>query len=53
MKQITSDNDALDLIAYLMSGAEWDADTLEHIAQIVQETGREINGPEEDDESAN
>lgn len=36
------DRRALDLIAELMSGREWSADTLDEIAGVVMMTGREI-----------
>lgn len=41
------DTDALDTIAELMSGVEWDPDTLEAIADIVRSTGRVILDTEE------
>lgn len=43
----TSDSTALDAIAGLMHGEEWDADTTERVAEIVRETGREIGDPNE------
>lgn len=39
------DSKALDAIAELMSGTEWDADTLDAIASVVTLTGREIKDP--------
>lgn len=41
------DKSALDAIRDLMSGAEWDSDTTEAVARIVQQTGREILQPDE------
>lgn len=32
----------LDRIAELLSGTEWEAETIEHVADIVRESGREI-----------
>ena len=37
-----TDTEALDTIADIMSGNEWSADTLDHIAEIVRMTGRDI-----------
>jgi hypothetical protein len=39
--------EALDAIAELMSGVEWDSDTLEGIADLVRKTGRNIADVEE------
>ena len=39
--------EALDAIAELMSGVEWDSDTLEGIADLVRKTGRDIADVEE------
>lgn len=36
------DKRAMDLIQTLMSGTEWDADTLDAIAEVVRDTGREV-----------
>ena len=38
----TTDAQALDEIADLLSGNEWDADTIEAIAQLVRQTGRPV-----------
>lgn len=40
-----SDSAALDAIAGLMDGAEWDADTTERVAEIVRQSGREVGDP--------
>jgi hypothetical protein len=37
-----SDESAMDEIAKLMSATDWSPDTLDEIASIVRETGREI-----------
>ena len=37
-----SPDEALDQIRDLLDGQEWDAETLNHVAEIVRETGREI-----------
>jgi hypothetical protein len=37
------DSNALDAIAALMSGTEWEASTLDDIAEIVRSTGRVID----------
>lgn len=42
-----NDKEALDLIAGLMSGKQWDADTLEKIANLVRCTDRVIMDYEE------
>ena len=47
--EIYSDRDALNYIAELMDGKEWNSDTLDEIAETVRMTGREINEPESDD----
>ena len=41
MNKLT-DEEAMDQIHSLMDGEEWDADTLDGIAEIVQKTGRAI-----------
>ncbi len=38
----TADAVALDMIAQLTDRTEWDADTLDMIADVVRSTGREI-----------
>ena len=42
-----SDDQALDRIQGLMNGTEWNADTLDGIAKIVLDTGRDIQEPGE------
>jgi hypothetical protein len=37
-----TDNEALDLIAAILSGQEWDSGTLLGVASIVRQTGRVI-----------
>ena len=37
-----TDQDALDAIARLMNGNEWDSDLLSNIAEIVYATGRPL-----------
>jgi len=37
------DSEALDVIAILLDGAEWNSDTMSLIAKIVSGTGRTIN----------
>lgn len=44
-----NDTHAMDEIAKLMSGTEWDSDTTEAIAQIVRLTGRIIADPDDGD----
>ena len=39
-----TDQDALDAIARLMNGNEWDSDLVLSIADIVHHTGRPLNG---------
>ena len=39
-----TDQDALDAIARLMNGNEWDSDLVISIAEIVHGTGRPLNG---------
>lgn len=43
---IVRDGKALDFIEQVMSGTEWSADTLDVIANIVEATGRKIEGIE-------
>lgn len=45
-----SDSHALDLIAALLNGGEWSADTAPDVAEIVRSTGREILDLDEGDE---
>lgn len=47
-----SDKSAMDAIAALMDGKEWDSDTSSAIAELVRETGRHVRDPDEveDDE---
>jgi len=40
---------ALDAIAAVMSGQEWDADTMDAVANLVRSTGRVIADVDEDD----
>jgi hypothetical protein len=40
------DLDALNDIWRLLDGQEWDNDTLNDIAEVIRETGREIKEPE-------
>ena len=42
------DTVAMDKIAELLDGTEWDAETLDKIAEIVKKSGREIREPVED-----
>ncbi|TAN03085.1 MAG: hypothetical protein EPN36_13885 [Rhodanobacteraceae bacterium] len=42
VKRQRSDESAMDEITKLMSGTDWSPDTLDEIAGIVRETGREI-----------
>ena len=44
-----SDPEALDAIARLLSGQEWNSDTASQVAEIVSATGRTITEPNEDD----
>jgi hypothetical protein len=37
-----TDGGALDLIAELLSGQEWDAATLDDVAELVRATGRTV-----------
>jgi hypothetical protein len=46
----SADSKALDDIALIMSGVEWDADTLQEISLIVMGTGRTIEDPDADSE---
>lgn len=46
----TAETNALDAIAAVMSGTEWDADTLDTIAAIARETGRVIADVNDDEE---
>ena len=43
---------ALDLIAGCLSGKEWDADTLDAVAEIVRQSGRSVANLEDDDLNA-
>jgi hypothetical protein len=45
-----AERDALDQIAALLDGAEWDADTVDEIARIVRGTGREIRDSSQPDD---
>ena len=40
-----TDQDALDAIARLMNGNEWDSDLVSSIAEIVHSTGRPLKEP--------
>lgn len=42
---------ALDHIQDQLDGVEWDADTLERIADIVRETGREVRDLSEEEDT--
>ena len=44
---VIADSAALNKIAELLSGKEWDVDTLIRISELVQKTGREIKDVEE------
>lgn len=44
-----TDSETLDAIAALLDGAEWTAETIEHVAQFVIESGRTIREPHEVD----
>ncbi len=39
---VVADSAALDRIASLLSGKEWDCDTLLQVAEIIRESGREV-----------
>lgn len=39
------DAGALDRIAALMDGREWDDETLEHVAEILRASGRQVREP--------
>lgn len=41
-----TDSEALEIIASLMSETDWDADTLDAIADAIRATGRTINDTE-------
>jgi len=43
-----TDSEALNLIADLLSGTEWNIDTLMSISDLVTSTGREIKDLEEE-----
>lgn len=43
-----TDSEALNLIADLISGTEWNIDTLMSISDLVTSTGREIKDLEEE-----
>jgi hypothetical protein len=43
-----NDSEALNLIADLLSGTEWNIDTLMSISDLVTSTGREIKDLEEE-----
>jgi len=43
-----TDSEALNLIADLLSGTEWNIDTLISISDLVTSTGREIKDLEEE-----
>lgn len=45
-----SDESAMDAIARIMSGEEWDADTLDSIRDVVLSTGREIKDLDDEDD---
>jgi hypothetical protein len=43
---IKRDIEALEDIHQLLDGKEWGSDTLEQIAEVIRETGREIREPD-------
>jgi hypothetical protein len=43
-----NDTEALDAIAAILSGETWDSSHIEAIADIVRDTGRDINDPDID-----
>lgn len=45
-EEVQRDLEALNDIHSLLDGTEWDSDTLEQIADILRETGREIREPD-------
>lgn len=45
-----SDKQALDWIAETLRAEEWDPETLERIAEVVEWTGRDISPREEEDD---
>jgi hypothetical protein len=42
-----TDTETLDAIAALLDGCEWTAETIEHVARLVMESGRTIREPQE------
>src|ERR1035437_4112416 len=51
LAKLRADADALDQLADMLDGHEWDAGTLDAVAEIVHATGREVrNSDEFDDE---
>lgn len=47
---IKRDLEALNDIHVLLDGKEWGSDTLEQIAEVIRETGREIREPDYNEE---
>jgi hypothetical protein len=45
-RELQRDLDALKDIHQLLDGKEWGSDTLEQIAEVIRETGREIREPD-------
>jgi xanthine dehydrogenase iron-sulfur cluster and FAD-binding subunit A len=43
-----SDREALDRIAAALDGREWDADTLDAVAEAVRSTGRPVRDVDDD-----
>ena len=47
--ELLSDEEALNHIAGMLNGMDWDADLAAQIATLVRETGRDVSRPVEDD----
>jgi hypothetical protein len=45
--QKPTDKEALDRIAAMLDGTEWDSDTMSRVADIVMSTGRTVRDPSE------
>ena len=43
-EEMNRDIEALNAIHQLLDGKEWDTDTLDQIAEVLRETGREVRG---------
>jgi len=49
--ELLSDNEALEHIAGMLNGMDWDADLVSQIATLVKETGRDVSRPAEEDDT--